>query len=118
MDIVFIRGLSVEAVIGVYNWEREIRQTLVLDLEMASDAAHAAASDRIEDALDYHAVAERLRAFVGGSAFHLVETLAEQCAVLVREEFGVIWLRLAIHKPGAVPGADVGVILERGTKPI
>lgn len=116
MDIIFIRGLSAEAVIGVYDWEREIRQTLILDLEMASDTARAAAVDRIEEALDYHAVSERLRAFVGGSRFHLVETLAEQCAALIREEFGVPWLRLTIHKPGAVPEADVGVTIERGVR--
>ncbi len=116
MDTIFIRGLSVEAVIGVYDWEREIRQTLILDLDMANDSGRAAASDRIEDALDYHAVSERLRAYVGGSSFQLIETLAESCAALVREEFGVPWLRLTIHKPGAVQGADVGATIERGDK--
>ena len=117
MNIVYIRGLRAQAVIGVYEWERHIRQTLVLDLEMASDTAKAAETDRIAEALDYHAVAERLREFVGQSQFHLVETLAEQCAALVRKEFGVPWLRLTLHKPGAVPGADVGVIIERGIHP-
>ena len=89
MDIVFLRDLRIETVIGIYDWEREIRQPVVLDIEMAADTARAAATDRIEDALDYHAVSERLRAFVGASSFRLVETLAERCAAIVLEEFGV-----------------------------
>ncbi len=117
MDIVFLRDLRIETVIGIYDWEREIRQTVVLDLEMAADVAKAAASDRIEDALDYKTVAKRLIAFVGESRFQLVETLAEQCARIVREEFGVPWVRLTLNKIGAVNGArDVGVIIERGER--
>jgi 7,8-dihydroneopterin aldolase/epimerase/oxygenase len=118
MDIVFLRDLRIETVIGIYDWEREIRQTVVLDLEMATDVARAAASDRIEDALDYKAVAKRLIAFVGESRFQLVETLAEECARIVRQEFGVPWVRLTLNKIGAVNGArDVGVIIERGERP-
>jgi dihydroneopterin aldolase len=117
MDIVYIRDLKIETVIGIFDWERRIRQTVSLDLEMATDIRKAAASDDIKDALDYKSVAKRLIAFVEGSEFLLVETLAEKIAGIVREEFGVPWLRLRLSKPGAVRGAqDVGVIIERGEK--
>jgi dihydroneopterin aldolase len=118
MDIVFVRGLRIDTVIGIYDWEREIKQAVVLDLEMAADVAKAAASDNIEDALDYKAVAKRLLEFVEVSEFQLVETLAERCAGIVREEFGVPWVRLTLNKAGAVSSArDVGVIIERGVRP-
>lgn len=117
MDIVFIRDLRIDTIIGIFDWERRIRQTVSLDLEMACDIRTAAASDDIQDALDYKAVAKRLISFVEGSEFLLVETLAEKIATLVREEFGVTWLRLRLSKPGAVRGAqEVGVIIERGEK--
>ena len=117
MDIVFLRNLKIDTVIGIYDWERKIRQTVILDLEMGADVRRAAASESIEDALDYKAVAKRLIAFVEQSEFQLVETLAEHCAAIVREEFGVKWLRLSLNKIGAVSGAqDVGVIIERGDK--
>ncbi|MCB1868081.1 MAG: dihydroneopterin aldolase [Gammaproteobacteria bacterium] len=117
MDIVFIRNLKIDTVIGIYDWERKIRQTVILDLEMSADIQRAAASERIEDALDYKAVAKRLISFVEQSEFQLVETLAENCAAIVREEFDVKWLRLCLNKVGAVSGAqDVGVVIERGVK--
>lgn len=117
MDIVYIRDLKIDTVIGIFEWERRIRQTVSLDLEMAFDIRPAAASDNIDDALDYKSVAKRLIAFVETSEFLLVETLAERCAAIVREEFGVPWLRLRLSKPGAVRGAqDVGVLIERGEK--
>jgi dihydroneopterin aldolase len=117
MDIVFLRDLRIDAVIGIYDWERRVRQTLVFDIEMGADVARAAASDRIEDTLNYKAVAKRLTEFVGDSEFELVETLAERCAQIIREEFGVPWLRLTLNKRGAVRGAtDVGVIIERGER--
>lgn len=117
MDIVYIRELRIDTVIGIFDWERRIRQAVCIDLEMATDIRKAAASDNIADALDYKAVAKRLIVFVEGSEFLLVETLAEKIAALVREEFGVTWLRLQLSKPGAVRGArDVGVIIERGEK--
>lgn len=116
-DIVFINDLRIETVIGIYDWERKIRQTVSFDLEMATDIARAAASDAIEDALDYKAVAKRLIAFVGDSDFQLVETLAEKCAAMVLDEFDVSWLSLTLRKPGAVSGSrDVGVRIERGRK--
>lgn len=114
MDRVFIENLTVETVIGIFDWEREIRQTVALDLEMAFDIRRAAASDRIEDTLDYKAVAKRLIRFVEQSEFQLVETLAERCAEIVLNEFPVEWLRLKLSKPGAVRGSSaVGVIIER-----
>lgn len=117
MDIVYIRDLKIDTVIGIFEWERRIRQTVSIDLEMAFDIRPAAATDNIADALDYKAVAKRLIAFVQGAEFLLVETLAEQVAGIVRTEFGVPWLRLRLSKPGAVRGAqDVGVVIERGEK--
>jgi len=118
MDTVFIEDLRIETVIGIYDWERSIRQTVALDLEMAFDNRKPAASDRIEDTLDYKKVAKRLIAFVESSHFELVETLAERCAGIVRDEFGVAWLRLKLSKPGAVTGSKaVGVVIERGQRP-
>ena len=118
MDHVFIEDLRIETVIGIYDWERNIRQTVALDLEMAFDNTVPAASDRIDDTLDYKRVSKRLIAFVGESRFELVETLAERCAEIVMREFGVSWLRLKLSKPGAVTGAKaVGVVIERGRRP-
>jgi 7,8-dihydroneopterin aldolase/epimerase/oxygenase len=117
MDIIFIRDLRIDTVIGIYDWERAIRQTLSFDLEMATDIARAAGSDNIDDTLNYKAVAKRVIAFVEASEFQLVETLAERVAELVREEFSVPWLRLTLNKGGAVRGANgVGVIIERGER--
>ncbi len=118
MDTVFIRDLEIETIIGIYDWERETPQKVYLDLEMAGDVARAAASDHIDDALDYKAVGKRLLAFVGGSRFRLVETLAEEVARIVREEFGVPWVRVTVDKRGALRGArSVGVVIERGRRP-
>lgn len=114
MDIVFLRDLRIETVIGIYDWEREIKQTVILDLEMATDVRKAAATEHIEDALNYKAVAKRLIQFVGESNCQLVETLAERCAEIILNEFNVPWLRLSVNKIGAVTGArDVGVLIER-----
>ena len=117
MDIVFLRDLQIETVIGIFDWERRTRQTIVLDLEMSADVARAAASDHIDDTLNYKAVAKRLIEFVNQSEFQLVETLAERCAQIIRNEFGVRWVRLTLNKNGAVRDAtDVGVIIERGER--
>lgn len=119
MDIIYLRDLRIETVIGVYDWERSIKQTVILDLEMASDIRKAAASDDIADTLDYKSVAKRLIAYVEQSEFQLVETLAERVASIVLEEFSVPWLKLTLNKQGAVRGArDVGVIIERGTRSV
>ena len=117
MEIVYIRGLEVRTVIGIYDWEREIRQRVTVDLEMLSDFSKAAENDEIEYALDYKAVSKRLAAFIEESSFKLLETLGTRIADIVQNEFGVKWLRLELGKPGAVTGArDVGVIIERGSK--
>ncbi len=114
MDKVFIEGLEVEALIGIYDWERRIRQPLQFDIEMAFDNRKPAASDAIADTLDYKAVSKRLIAFVSQSDFGLVETLAERCAQLILDEFPARHVRLKLSKPGAVRGARaVGVVIER-----
>lgn len=116
MDIVYLRDLEIECVIGIFEWERRIRQTVVLDLDMGTDIKRAAASDRIEDTIDYKKVAKRLLAFVGESQFNLVETLAEQIARVVVTEFGVAWVKVRLNKQGAIRGArDVGIEIERRT---
>ena len=117
MDIVFIRDLKVETVVGIYDCERRIRQTVLLDLDMGADVARGAKTDRIQDALDYKAVAKRVAHYVSEAEFQLVETLAEKVAELVMREFKVPWIKVTLHKPGAVSGSkSVGVIIERGTK--
>jgi dihydroneopterin aldolase len=118
MDIIFIRQLRIETVIGIYDWEKAIRQPVVLDIEMASDTAKAAATDRIEDTLDYKTISKRLKQFVGESRFELVETLAERCAAVIRDEFDVSWVRIKLDKIGALSdAAGVGVLIERGQRP-
>lgn len=113
-DKIFILGLRAEAVIGAYDWERDIRQPLEVDLEIATDVPRAAATDALEDATDYSAIADRVVAEVEGSSFKLLESLAEHLAGVVLREFGVSWLQLRIMKPTAVPDADgVGVVIER-----
>ena len=114
MDKVFIEALELECVIGIYDWERKIRQPVVLDIEMAFDNTVPAATDDIKDTLDYKAVSKRLIQFVSESDFGLVESLAERCAAIILEEFGVQHVRLKLSKPGAVRGSRaVGVIIER-----
>lgn len=118
MDIVFIRDLRIDTTIGIYDWERQIRQPVVLDLDMGADIRRAAASDHIDDALNYKAVAKRLIRFVSEAEFQLVETLAEECARIVLDEFNVPWVRLTLNKKGALRGADgVGIVIERGAMP-
>jgi dihydroneopterin aldolase len=115
MDKVFIEGLEIEALIGIYDWERRIRQPLVFDVEMAFDNRKPAATDDIADTLNYKDVSKRLIDFVSQSDFQLVETLAERCVEIVLREFDVAHVRLKLSKPGAVRGAKaVGVIVERG----
>lgn len=117
MDIIYLHNLRIDTVIGVFDWERRIRQTVILDLDMGADIRRAAASDALLDTLNYKAVAKRLMDFVGHSEFQLVETLAERVAEVVLNEFNVPWLRLRVNKQGAVRGArDVGVVIERGLR--
>ena len=117
MDIIYLRDLRIDTIIGIYDWERRMKQTIILDLEMGTDIRKAANSDNIDDTLNYKAVAKRLMTFVGDSEFELVETLAERIAEIIMTEFTVPWCRLSLNKKGAVRGVrDVGVIIERGNK--
>ena len=116
MDKIFLNELKIDTVIGIWEWERKIRQTVVIDLEMSADIAKAAATDSVEDTLNYKSVAKRIQAFVADSSFQLVETLAERIAQIIREEFGVAWVKVRVNKPGAIRGSkDVGILIERGT---
>ncbi len=117
MDIIYLNDLRIDTVIGIYDWERRVKQTISLDLEMGADIRRAAASDSIEDTLNYKAVAKRLLEFVGASEFQLVETLAERIAEIILTEFDVPWVRLRVNKQGAVRYArDVGVVIERSRR--
>lgn len=117
MDIIYLSDLRIDTVIGIYDWERRIKQTVVFDLEMGADIRQAAASDHIDDTLNYKAVAKRIIGFVEKSEYQLVETLAEKVAEIILSEFNVPWVRVRLNKQGAVRGArDVGVIIERGTQ--
>jgi len=117
MDTIFLHELKVDTVIGIWDWERKIRQTVVIDLEMAADISKAAASDSVDDTLNYKLVAKRIQQFVGDAEFQLVETLAEKIAGIITDEFAVPWVRVRVNKPGAIRGArDVGVLIERGTR--
>jgi 7,8-dihydroneopterin aldolase/epimerase/oxygenase len=118
MDIIFLHDLRVETVIGIWDWERKVRQLVSIDLDMAADIRKAAGTDSVDDTLNYKLVAKRVQQFVAESGFQLVETLAEQIAAIVLGEFDVAWVRVRVNKPGAIRNArDVGVVIERGTRP-
>ena len=117
MDIIFLSELRVETVIGIFDWERKIKQAVVFDIEMGADIKKAASSDHIDDTLNYKAVSKRVTEYVEASEFQLVETLAEKVAQLIIDEFNVPWLRLKLNKTGAIRGArGVGIIIERGER--
>jgi 7,8-dihydroneopterin aldolase/epimerase/oxygenase len=114
MDTVFLRGLAIETTIGFFDWERHVKQTVVLDLEIPVDCARAAGSDSVRDTVDYKSIAKRCIAFVSEAQFHLVETLAHKLAMTLLAEFDIAWIRLSLNKPGAIRGSrDVGVTIER-----
>ena len=113
-DRIFLRGLAVECIIGFIEWERRLKQTVVIDLELPVDCRRAALTDDVANTLDYKKVAKRVIAFVEASEFHLVETLAHRMAITVLEDFGIEWIRISVNKPGAIRGSrDVGVTIER-----
>lgn len=117
MDIIFIGDLRLDTVIGVYDWERRTRQTVAIDLEIACDCRKAAATDSVDDTINYKSISKRVRAFVEQSEFQLVETLAERLAGVIMDEFDIPWTRVRVNKVGALRGArDVGVVIERGTR--
>jgi dihydroneopterin aldolase len=114
MDKIFLTQLTTETVIGIFDWEREVKQTVAIDLEMSADIRRAARSDSIKDTLNYKAVAKRVLGFVQETRFQLVETLSQEVARVVLTEFPVEWVRVTVHKPGAIRHSrDVGVIIER-----
>lgn len=118
MDIVYVRGLEVKTVIGVYDWEREIKQPITVDLDMACDFTEAAKTDDHHHVLDYKIVCVRVTEFIEKSKLQLLEAMAEEIASLVRKEFTVPWVRVRVGKPAAITGArEVGVVIERGTRP-
>ena len=117
MDIIFLGGLQIETIIGIYDWERETKQTIVLDIEMAHDINKAAETDDIQYALDYKTVSKRIISFVEQSQFYLVEKLIIEIANIIQNEFHVPWVKIKLNKKGAIRGAsDVGIIIERGKK--
>lgn len=117
MDIVFIRDLKIDAVIGVFGWERQVHQRISVDLEMGTDITHAASTDGIEDTLDYKSISQRICALVEENQPQLVETLIELIARKIMQEYHIPWLKITISKPGAVRNsAAVGVTIERGSK--
>ena len=114
MDIVFVHGLRVDAVIGIWDWERQFKQTLVIDLDLGTDIRAAAASESIDDTIDYKSVSKRVARLAEEGAFQLVETLAERIASLLLEDFALPWVRVKVNKKSAVRQArDVGVLIER-----
>ena len=118
MDTIFLRDLRIRTIVGIWEWERRLPQVVSIDLDMATDIRRAAGSDHISDTLDYKAVTRRIKAFVADSRFNLIETMAEQIAGIIMVEFGVPWVRVAVHKPWAIRGSrDVGVAIERGARP-
>ena len=118
MDKIFLSALNVECIVGIWDWERRVKQNVIIDVELAADIRRAAATDHIDNTVDYKKLSKRLQSFVGESSFGLVETLAERCAEIIMREFGVAWVRLKCAKPGAVRGAkSVGVVIERGKRP-
>ena len=118
MDIIYLHGLKVDCVIGVWEWERRITQTITIDLDMGFDISAAAASDELADTLSYKEVSKRVESFVKESEFALVEKLVEEIANILLNEFGIRWCRVRVNKFGAVRGArDVGIVIERGQQP-
>jgi len=114
VDKIFLSQLSIECIVGIWDWERRVKQTVVIDVEMAADIRKAAATDHIDDTIDYKRVAKRLITFVGESQYQLVETLTDQIARVIVTEFGVSWVKVRLNKRGAIRGArDVGIEIER-----
>jgi len=113
-DRIFLRGLTVDCIIGFIDWERRTRQSLVIDLELPADCERAARRDNVADTVDYKVIAKRVIAWVQASEFQLVETLAHRLALMLLAEFPLAWVRISVNKPGAIrQSSDVGVCIER-----
>jgi dihydroneopterin aldolase len=114
LDKIFIHALKTEAIIGIFDWERQVKQTILVDLEFSANIRKAALSDSIDDTLNYKKVAKRVLSFIEASQFHLVETMADSVAMLLLEDFGLEWVKVVLSKPGAIRSSrDVGIIIER-----
>jgi dihydroneopterin aldolase len=114
LDKIFIHALKTEAIIGIFDWERQVKQTILVDLEFSANIRKAALSDSIDDTLNYKKVAKRVLSFIEASQFHLVETMADSIAMLLLEDFGLEWVKVVLSKPGAIRSSrDVGIIIER-----
>lgn len=117
MDTIFLRDLRIRTIVGIWEWERRMPQMVSIDLDMGTDIRRAAGSDQIGDTLNYKAVTGRIKTFVADSRFNLIETMAEQIAGIILDEFAVPWVRVSVHKPWAIRGSrDVGVVIERGSR--
>ena len=113
-DRIDIVGLTVPTIIGIFDWERKVRQKVSLDLTLWTDVKRAARTDRIEDALDYKRVSKRLQGLIKESEFFLLEKLAEEVARILLAEFKVKQVRVRVEKPGALRGArTVAVTITR-----
>ena len=113
-DIIYIKDLRVKTIIGIFDWERKVKQEVSIDMEFPFDCKKAAETDSIEDTTDYKAITKAVIKFVEDSSFQLQETLAENIAELVKRDFGVKSIKLRVSKPGALRGAkDVGLIIHR-----
>ena len=117
MDRIFLSEMKIETTVGIWEWEKRIKQQVIIDIEMSADIKKAAATDQIEDTLNYKAVAKSVRKLVEVSSFQLVETMAEKISELVIGEHNVSWVRVKVNKPGAIRGSKgVGIIIERDDK--
>ena len=117
MDRIFLSEMKIETTVGIWEWEKRIKQQVIIDIEMSANIKKAAATDQIEDTLNYKAVAKSVRKLVEESSFQLVETMAEKISELVIGEHNVSWVRVKVNKPGAIRGSKgVGIIIERGDK--
>ncbi len=114
MDTIFVKSLKASTIIGIYEWEKNTQQTVLIDLEMMTDIRQAAISDDIKDTLNYKSISKRLVDYIESSQFELVETLAENISALLLQEFHIEHVKLTLHKPGALSDAeDVGITIER-----
>lgn len=116
-DRVLIEGLTTLTTIGVYEWEKTIKQKLILDLEMAWDNQPAAEHDDVALCLDYFKVSQAVTDFITSTAFELIESVAERVAQLIIQQFAVKWIKIKVSKPSAIANAtNVAVVIERTSR--
>lgn len=118
MDTLFVHGLRLDTEIGVYEWEKNVKQPISLDIEVNTNVKKPAETDELKDALDYQKLTDRVTEFINSKHFHLVETVAEEVAELLQREFKVAWAKVRVSKLSAIKTVDsVGVVIERGQRP-